>query len=274
MTRSHTALYKFHGQRAWHRVQDTVGCQEQCGWWGGAAGIWSPHASPHRVDLTQVPQHTAILMFGDVVTVHGCWPTKLLASRIYLFCAWRSDSHSPPPMMLITPLLFSILSFVAAAQRTGETVCNSDQNLCVLAVPDTPTPVPNVPGSNLAARYQYGPGYGYPSTTQSSLPGYTTAPQPGYTQPSTEDSDARRPISNLLLAHIVCGCLATLLFIPLGILGPRVARTFTTSRLWFPAHASVQGLISTSLVVATYSCARVLTQQQDTSNLDSPHRVG
>lgn len=64
------------------------------------------------------------------------------------------------------------------------------------------------------------------------------------------------PFPKLLVAHMVCGALATLLFLPLGAIIPRIARTYTTRRWWFPVHATTQGLISTAFVIAAFACNR------------------
>ena len=47
---------------------------------------------------------------------------------------------------------------------------------------------------------------------------------------------------NVIKVHVILGSLATMLFLPLGILIPRYARGLSTARWWFPAHMTVQGL--------------------------------
>ena len=60
---------------------------------------------------------------------------------------------------------------------------------------------------------------------------------------------------NIMLAHATCGALATMLFIPLGVLVPRLTRGLTTSRWWFPAHAAIVGLVAYGLVSAAWGLA-------------------
>lgn len=61
---------------------------------------------------------------------------------------------------------------------------------------------------------------------------------------------------SILLAHVVCGALATMLFLPVGVLVPRIARGLTTKRWWFAVHSVVNGLVGMVLVVAAYGIAR------------------
>lgn len=76
--------------------------------------------------------------------------------------------------------------------------------------------------------------------------------------------------NHILLAHIITGALATMLFLPLGILTPRYARGMTTKRWWFPAHSASNGIIAFGLIVAAYAIGN--TQFGDSGGV-SPHPV-
>lgn len=60
-------------------------------------------------------------------------------------------------------------------------------------------------------------------------------------------------IPTILLAHVVCGALATLLLLPLGVLIPRYGRAFSRGRWWFPLHMAAQliGVILAITALAT-----------------------
>ena len=75
---------------------------------------------------------------------------------------------------------------------------------------------------------------------------------------------------SVLLAHVVCGALATMLFLPIGVLVPRIARGLTSKRWWFPVHSAVNGLVGTVLVVAAYGTAR---GELHRAAVSSVHRV-
>ena len=47
---------------------------------------------------------------------------------------------------------------------------------------------------------------------------------------------------NLIVVHVILGAVATMLFLPSGIVIPRYARGLVTARWWFPLHLAVQGL--------------------------------
>jgi hypothetical protein len=53
-----------------------------------------------------------------------------------------------------------------------------------------------------------------------------------------DDDDAGLPKHNVLLAHAIVGALTAMLFIPITILLPRIARGFSLHRWWFPVHMS------------------------------------
>ncbi|CAD6578761.1 MAG: hypothetical protein TREMPRED_002264 [Tremellales sp. Tagirdzhanova-0007] len=59
----------------------------------------------------------------------------------------------------------------------------------------------------------------------------------------------------LQIAHAVCGALGTLLFLPIGILIPRISRGLTTHRWWFPAHSIVNGLLGFAFITAAFGIA-------------------
>ncbi|GFZ45290.1 hypothetical protein JCM24511_03016 [Saitozyma sp. JCM 24511] len=61
---------------------------------------------------------------------------------------------------------------------------------------------------------------------------------------------------SILIAHIVCGALATMFFLPVGILVPRIARGLSSRRWWFPIHSTGMGIFAFGFVVAAFSIAR------------------
>jgi hypothetical protein len=78
--------------------------------------------------------------------------------------------------------------------------------------------------------------YNYPSsntTSSLSMPDSSSSPAAANIFPPTT-------ISRILVAHVVCGTLATLLLLPLGVLIPRYARALSKGRWWFPLHMGVQ----------------------------------
>lgn len=90
--------------------------------------------------------------------------------------------------------------------------------------------------------------YNYPSSDSSS----SLSPSASSTSPATADVAplaVSLSVSRILVAHVVCGALATLLLLPLGVLIPRYARALGTGRWWFPVHMGVQ-LIGTALAIA------------------------
>jgi hypothetical protein len=93
------------------------------------------------------------------------------------------------------------------------------------------------------------------------------------TTESTESSSGSGSSSgrNILVAHVVTGALATMLFLPLGILTPRYARGLTTKRWWFPAHSANNGVIAFALVIAAYAIGQSKFGDAQGS---SPHPVG
>ncbi|OCF41515.1 hypothetical protein I317_04718, partial [Kwoniella heveanensis CBS 569] len=73
---------------------------------------------------------------------------------------------------------------------------------------------------------------------------------------SAGGSTAFESNKNILIAHVVCGALATMAVLPIGILVPRIARGLTTSRWWFPVHAAMNGILGFGLIVAAFAIAR------------------
>ncbi|WRT67692.1 uncharacterized protein IL334_004664 [Kwoniella shivajii] len=59
----------------------------------------------------------------------------------------------------------------------------------------------------------------------------------------------------VLIAHVVCGSLATMAILPIGILVPRIARAFTIDRWWFPLHGALNGIIAFGLITAAFAIA-------------------
>ncbi|KAK4687769.1 hypothetical protein P7C73_g2349, partial [Tremellales sp. Uapishka_1] len=78
-----------------------------------------------------------------------------------------------------------------------------------------------------------------------------TSPSPS-TAPGVPSGSKDGDMHGLYVAHAVVGSLATMFFLPLGILLPRYARGLTTARWWFPIHAAWQGLIAFALVIAAF----------------------
>ncbi|WVF69342.1 hypothetical protein IAT40_004118 [Kwoniella sp. CBS 6097] len=74
----------------------------------------------------------------------------------------------------------------------------------------------------------------------------------------------------ILIAHVVCGALATMAILPIGILVPRIARGLTTSRWWFPVHAALNGILGFGLIVAAFAIARA--NFHDHGGFNSTHR--
>ncbi|ORY28521.1 hypothetical protein BCR39DRAFT_535096 [Naematelia encephala] len=69
---------------------------------------------------------------------------------------------------------------------------------------------------------------------------------------SSSDSSSAGPSYSVMIAHAVMGGLATLLFFPVGVLIPRIARGFSIKRWWFPAHSVMNGIIGGVLVIAAF----------------------
>jgi hypothetical protein len=81
-------------------------------------------------------------------------------------------------------------------------------------------------------------------------------------------SPASSSRTSVILVHVVLGALAAMLFVPLGVLVPRLGRGWSTSRWWFPVHA-VLGSVSTVLAIATFAYASVRFNR----GYGSTHRV-
>ncbi len=67
------------------------------------------------------------------------------------------------------------------------------------------------------------------------------------------------PDHNWLVAHAVIGGLGAMVFIPIGVTIPRISRSLSGRRWWFPVHASVQGVIALILVLAAWAIAAKIT---------------
>ncbi|KLT45738.1 hypothetical protein CC85DRAFT_299386 [Cutaneotrichosporon oleaginosum] len=97
-----------------------------------------------------------------------------------------------------------------------------------------------------SAQYGYGP-YDAPATTAAS-------PKPTAAAAAAGDDDASYGIKisprSAVVAHAVCGALATMLLLPVGVMAARAPRAFTGKRWWFPLHAGVQALAATFVLAA------------------------
>ena len=71
------------------------------------------------------------------------------------------------------------------------------------------------------------------------------------------DGGSKAGPQKILIAHVSCGALATMLLLPLGVLIPRLARAMSVHRWWFPVHAALNGLLGMGLVVAAFAIARI-----------------
>jgi len=80
------------------------------------------------------------------------------------------------------------------------------------------------------------------AATAASNPDPISTPSGGIASESTTGS-SYEGTSKTLIAHAVYGGLATMIFLPLGVLIPRISRGFTLNRWWFPAHGLVAGVI-------------------------------
>lgn len=60
----------------------------------------------------------------------------------------------------------------------------------------------------------------------------------------------------MLIAHAVCGAIATVFLLPMGVLIPRIARGINLSRWWFPAHGAINGIISSVLIITAFAIAK------------------
>ena len=74
----------------------------------------------------------------------------------------------------------------------------------------------------------------------------------GSTTSSSTSSSSRK----VLVAHAICGGLATLVFLPVGTVIPRVARGFSLNRWWFPAHGVINGVLGGMLTLVAFAIAK------------------
>ena len=99
-------------------------------------------------------------------------------------------------------------------------------------------------------------------------------------RPATITNSANEPITTsftgrnhrLLVAHAVCGALATMVFLPLGVLIPRYARGLGTARWWLPIHGAVNGVLGGLLVLVAYTIGRSSFHRHAAAN-NTVHRV-
>jgi uncharacterized membrane protein YidH (DUF202 family) len=73
----------------------------------------------------------------------------------------------------------------------------------------------------------------------------------------------------MLVAHVVCGALATMCFLPIGVLVPRFARGLTTASWWFALHSVINGIIAFGLILAAFGIA----VSSFDGGINSTHRV-
>ena len=107
----------------------------------------------------------------------------------------------------------------------------------------------------------------------------TTTPEASL-RPATITNSANEPITTslsrhnhrLLVAHAVCGALATMVFLPLGVLISRYARGSGTARWWLPVHGAVNGVLGGVLVLVAYAIARSSFHRHAAAN-NTVHRV-
>jgi hypothetical protein len=107
--------------------------------------------------------------------------------------------------------------------------------------------------------------YNYPSsdtTSSPSMPDSSSSPAAVNIFPPTT-------VSRTLVAHVVCGALATLLLLPLGVLIPRYARALSKGRWWFPLHMGVQ-LGGTALAIAALVIGYQMGAAEGTAHPVSP----
>ncbi|WVR06275.1 hypothetical protein IAU60_003305 [Kwoniella sp. DSM 27419] len=114
--------------------------------------------------------------------------------------------------------------------------------------------------ANLALLATLPSGSSSSSGTASSDPTGTTGTSPSGTSRSNGgtivDNDASTTQShNVLIAHVVCGALATMAILPIGIIVPRLGRGLTTGRWWFPVHGAMNGLLGFGLITAAFAIA-------------------
>ncbi|WWC88768.1 uncharacterized protein L201_003681 [Kwoniella dendrophila CBS 6074] len=83
-----------------------------------------------------------------------------------------------------------------------------------------------------------------------------------------KSSSTTTSTSNILIAHVVCGSIATMAILPIGIIIPRISRGFSINRWWFPTHGALNGLIAFGLIVAAFGIAKA----NFLGGFDSTHR--
>lgn len=118
---------------------------------------------------------------------------------------------------------------------------------------------------NHLTNYQFDMSYNYPSSNaipSQSMPASSASPAGVNVFPPTT-------VSRILIAHVVCGALATLLLLPLGVLIPRYARAMSKGRWWFPLHVGLQ-LGGTALAVAALAIGYQMGAADGTAHPVSP----
>ena len=110
---------------------------------------------------------------------------------------------------------------------------------------------------------------------------WSTASQPinatgsdssGSSIPPSSDADVTGASSRkVLVAHAICGGLATLAFLPVGTLIPRIARGFSLDRWWFPAHGVINGVLGAVFTLVAFAIAKANFGGHSTPG--SNHRV-
>lgn len=102
--------------------------------------------------------------------------------------------------------------------------------------------------------------YNYPSSDSSSIANVPSSASEGVPPPT-----ASALVPAILVAHVVCGALATLLLLPLGVLIPRYGRALSKGRWWFPVHIWVQ-VIGVILVIAALAIGYQMGAEEGTAH--------
>ncbi|GMK59817.1 hypothetical protein CspeluHIS016_0900340 [Cutaneotrichosporon spelunceum] len=117
------------------------------------------------------------------------------------------------------------------------------------------------------AQYGYGP---YTPTTTTTAGATSTSKASSGSSEGSESSEYGIQISrhSVVVAHVTCGALATLLLLPVGVMAARAPRAFTSKRWWFPLHACTQ-VLGLALVLAAFGIAWA---HFAVHTLNTPHR--
>ncbi|WVQ96841.1 hypothetical protein IAU59_003948 [Kwoniella sp. CBS 9459] len=144
-------------------------------------------------------------------------------------------------------------------------LASGNTKIALLATLDSS--IPSAPGSTMDPISGNTGSSGGGSTGSGSGSGNGTVSGGGSVEGGIIESGSSK---NILIAHVVCGALATMAVLPIGILVPRIARGLTTSRWWFPVHAALNGILGFGLIVAAFAIARA--NFHDHGGFNSTHR--